>query len=282
MPDISIPPWLTQPLNEAEMYQRGMALGAQMGAQRAQQRMAELSAQRQAQEMAMQQAQFETTQSLRERAFEQEAQEAARRTMAQMRYKSLVESGVDPAKAMMQTPELFGNSLAGVAAMMRDQERQDAAENFKPRVESIGDYDVLYESPTQRRAFQRIKPPTVQSLDVDGRKIPFLYNENTGGIHTVPSPDNLQRLTPEDASRLRMLERDVSRAETAYQTMIKESGMDSTDAQRALADVNLARKAYDQFWERQNKGNKPLSPAPSLADPPKLDRDPLGIRGYKK
>lgn len=147
--NIMIPPWLEKP-DYPGVYQRGVALGLQAADQAARERMHSASLAQEAatkreamalQREAMAQAAQDQANEMRlreaasqrqQQQFELEAADAARRVQGQMKYNSLIQSGMDPMQAMMQTPEVWGNTLTGVASAMKESERQKRLENWKP------------------------------------------------------------------------------------------------------------------------------------------------------
>lgn len=230
MPSMVIPPWLIPP-DPVATYQRGMQIGASIGAQQAQQRMAELTAARQEQEAAQRQANFETKMQM-------QAAETARRVQAQMRYRQAVESGVEPMQAMMTNPELFGSSLAGVAQMMKEQERTKRLENFQPNIKTISGHEFAEIRPGQ---YQFIKPPPELSnvaedvLDTEG---------NPSGIkrvgnHYFREPDTTGKLTMQDRAKIGLLRQEL---QNLNKTLSGPQGKEGTAYRAAWDKANNRRQ----------------------------------------
>lgn len=161
-----IPPWLTPP-DPVATYQRGVQIGAQIGEAQANQRLRaaalEQEANAQAVRAAREQQEMEQTNAYRQAQLGLEASETARRVQGQMKYTALVQGGMDPLQAMMQTPEVWGSSLTGVASALRAQKAAEAAANFKPYTytDEQGNQFAM-EAPGRSRY---IKPPVSKNLD---------------------------------------------------------------------------------------------------------------------
>lgn len=165
-----IPPWLTPP-DPVATYQRGVQIGAQIGEAQANQRLRaaalEQEANAQAVRAAREQQEMEQANAYRQAQLGMEASDTARRVQGQMRYRSLVEGGMDPLNAMMQVPEIFGNSLGGVATAAKEQERLKRLDEWQPREMTTPEGTRMAEVTPGR--WQVIKPPA--SLDADAYQV---------------------------------------------------------------------------------------------------------------
>lgn len=190
-----IPPWLNPP-DPVATYQRGVQIGAQIGAQRAQQALRqqqlEQEANAQAVRAARDQQEMEMTNAYREARLGLEASETARRVQGQMKYQSLVQGGMDPMQAMMQTPEVWGSSLTGVASAMKESERLKRLENWKPSETTTPEGTRMAEVSPGR--WQVIKAPLSAELnemevrDIPGTKKKAVYFPGQG-LHVVDSDE---------------------------------------------------------------------------------------------
>jgi hypothetical protein len=193
-------------------YQRGVQIGAQIGEEQAQQRYREMALAQQAQQdanrqrlaeisAAREQQQMEQQMAYREAQIGLDAAETGRRVQAQMKFRDLVNAGTDPMQAMMQTPELWGNSLAGVAQMIKADKEKAALAAFQPRTVNIGGHDLLELRPNYYIA----APKTAQEgpvqmrpvLGADNQPIPNMVADPNGAIHSLGRQSDSQKVIQE-------------------------------------------------------------------------------------
>lgn len=169
-----IPPWLNPP-DPVATYQRGVQIGAQIGEQQANQRLRaqqlEQEANNQAVAAAIEQQKMAQTDAYRQAQLGLEASETARRVQGQLKYQQLIQGGMDPMQAMMQTPEVWGSSLTGVASAMKESERLKRLENWQPHEMTTPEGTRLAE--VRPGSWQLIKSPLSQDIrDVTTKDIP--------------------------------------------------------------------------------------------------------------
>lgn len=191
--DYSLPQWLNRPTDTTTPLMHGMALGAQIQQERArlqqQAQIAQMEAQarsqeaqqravREQQEIAMQQARLDAERGLREQELAQHQQhlqlavdQAQRQVSAHMRYKQMVDSGVDPAKALLDVGPDLGISMTGAAQLYKEtQPRPPVA---PPGVEEYGGKKfVRFTQPNGTIHMQQIhQTPDEQVGDVTSRRV---------------------------------------------------------------------------------------------------------------
>lgn len=225
----TIPQWLNPP-DIAGQYASGLHAGLQVGMERnrlAQQaQMAEMQAQareaefqreslRQKTEMDIQKAYQQAQLGIRKRELDQQqqsitlaTQKAARQVAAQQAYRKLIESGVDPSKALLQIGPDLGVSMTGAAQL----------------------YKAGLPQPV-------LPPPSVQTFD--GEK--FLKVPTRTGSHYQPlRPDT--DITAGDRARISVLQR----RRTALQSDILPITPKSEELQKDQADKKRQIAAIDR------------------------------------
>lgn len=207
-----IPPWLTPP-DPVATYQRGVQIGAQIGEAQANQRLRaqalEQEANAQAVRAAREQQEMEMTNAYRQAQLGMEASETARRVQGQMKYSALVQGGMDPMQAMMQTPEVWGSSLTGVASAMKEQERLKRLENWKPSVTKTPEgIDMAEVSPGR---WQVIRPPA-KALSESERVLQKLQ-ESKGNLEYA---SRIFAQLPEGSDEKAKAQQDIEKAQEEF------------------------------------------------------------------
>lgn len=109
--DYPLPPWLTQHADPVSMYAHGLQIGSSIGAQQAHQQLLQ-------EQMLREQQKTAVEQEYRNQVYQLKADEAARQYAAQAKFTQLINSGMDPQQALLQTPEL-ANKMGSLVQMMK-------------------------------------------------------------------------------------------------------------------------------------------------------------------
>lgn len=100
-------PWLNPP-DPVAAYSHGLQLGMQAGTEQARQQFQQQQAIREDQQQAIQNAHQEAL-------FHMQSEQQARKFAAQQRYQTLLQQGMDPAKALLQVGPELGMNMEGLA-----------------------------------------------------------------------------------------------------------------------------------------------------------------------
>lgn len=158
-----IPPWIPDSAQQAgPLYAQGLQVGAGLAeanarlqqqaalatmeaAAKQEQSQREMEMEKQRMEISRQYQQIES--GLKQRELDQQQQqislkvnEAARQFAAQQRYQQLIDSGSDPAKALLEVGPDLGISMTGAAQLYKETMPQP---NMPPTVENYGGHEFL-------------------------------------------------------------------------------------------------------------------------------------------
>ena len=205
MPADYVPlPWLNQP-NPVDAYSHGLQIGAQIGSDQARQQL-------QQQQMLQQQQEQQVRQAHDAAVFQLESQAQARKFAAQQKFDSLVQSGIDPAKALLQVAPDLGESLTGAAqlykasqpAQMSPFQQAEIEQRKADLEEKKRQFDIDQSTPDQ--VFQAGPVQGQPVLDPStGQPIPGLVavpSPNGKGMTTHLTPKAQAEITPREAAQL--------------------------------------------------------------------------------
>lgn len=193
--------WLNQP-NPVDSYAHGLQIGTQIGSEQARQQLAQ-------QQMLQQQQEQQVKQAHDAAVFQLQSQAQARKFAAQQKFDSLVQSGIDPAKALLQVAPDLGESLTGAAqlykasqpAQMSPYQTAELAQRKADLEEKKREFDV--KQPTPDEVFQQGPVQGQPVLDPTSKQpIPGLVaipSASGKGVTVHLTPKAEEDITPDKA-----------------------------------------------------------------------------------
>jgi hypothetical protein len=241
MPEYPIPPWLRPPPDPGEEYVQAFHAGATIAGEQARLNAQAIQSQQQ-HEMEKQRMEIaRQTQNLQLGLQKQEldlqsqqvqikTQEAARQFQAQQTFKQLIDSGVDPAKALLQVGPGLGISMTGAAQLYKQTLPQE--------------------------------PP--QAMTTPGGR-EYLFNPRTGATHTFGQADLPGQYTRREGAQVASLQAEIRRIDKAEipiavlkKSALEGETMEETTQRLKQAQIDAKQAQIDAII---SGGQMPAAPA---------------------
>lgn len=239
MPGLSsLPPWL-----DASPAQFGNAAGegARLDLQRQQlemdtaQHVAQMTIAKQEADrgFALQQAQQAFEHQLRSTQLSMQAAQVSRKFAAQQQYAKLVQSGMDPAKAMLQVGPSLGINMVGAGQLARWGETPAPPQQFDGGESGKG---VVY-----NHRYYPAKPQAQydEPTEINGQM--FQKNNATGKLEPVGKPKVQGNITPQQKARIKVLQDGMKAMESTPAFMAQDTNSP------AMSKWNSYKSELDQL-----------------------------------